>query len=104
MAKTLQSYGSQHLLLMPICLQESQSEGDLAYLISDELDHLDLSAIKRLHKKERGYPPCHPRVVLKVLMVRLQHRRTISSPHREATARGYRLPCSARARQQNSSS
>jgi transposase len=41
----------------------------LSYFISDVVDHLDLSAImERYAGEERGYPPYHPAMMVKVLL------------------------------------
>jgi transposase len=44
-------------------------EDHLAFLVSDLIDQLDLSAItKEYEKEERGYPPYHPVMLTKVLV------------------------------------
>jgi transposase len=54
---------------MPASLQEWLPRGHLAYFVSDVVDHLDLSGImERYTKEERGYPPYHPRMMVKVLL------------------------------------
>ncbi|HAZ31631.1 MAG TPA: hypothetical protein DCY61_02860 [Dehalococcoidia bacterium] len=57
------------MLLMSVCLQEWLPSDHLAYFISDVVDHLDLSTIMRHYEdEERGYPPYHPRMMVKVLL------------------------------------
>jgi len=57
------------MLLMPAVLQEWLPPEHLAYFISDVVDHLDLSAIMIRYEDEgRGYPPYHPRMMVKVLL------------------------------------
>ena len=54
---------------MPAALQEWLPEDHLAYIISDVVDHLDLSEITaRYQIEERGGPPYHPRMLVKVLL------------------------------------
>lgn len=67
----------------------------LAYFISDILHHLDLIAImKRYGDEERGYPPYHPRMMLKVLLyascLRLPSSRKIENRFQEDIA--FRVP------------
>ena len=40
----------------------------LAYFISDVVDHLDLASITGRYEEERGYPPYHPCMMVKVLV------------------------------------
>jgi transposase len=57
------------MLLLPVSLREWLPEEHLAYFISDVVDHLDLSAIMRRYEgEERGYPPYHPWLMVKVLL------------------------------------
>ena len=69
MSKAFRPYEPEQMLLMPVALQEWLPSGHLAYFVSDVVDHLDLSAImKRYQDEERGYPPYHPRMMVKVLI------------------------------------
>ena len=43
-------------------------EGHLARFVSDLVDALDLSVIEDSYGEERGYPPYHPRMMVKVLL------------------------------------
>jgi len=54
---------------MPISMREWLPADHLAYFISDVVESLDLSAItKRYAGEERGYPPYHPGMMVKVLL------------------------------------
>lgn len=68
MAKTFRSYEPNQLLLLPPALQDWVPEGHLARFISDMVDTLDLSEIEDAYSEERGYPPYHPCMMLKVLL------------------------------------
>ena len=68
MGKTFRPYEPDQLLLMPVALQEWLPEDHLAYFIADVVDHLDLASITRRYEEERGYPPYHPRMMVKVLV------------------------------------
>ncbi len=68
MGKTFRSYEPDQLLLMPVALQEWLPADHLAYFISDVVDHLDLFSIMSRYEEERGYPPYHPRMMVKVLV------------------------------------
>ena len=68
MSKTYRPYVPEQQLLLPEALQEWLPEDHLAYFISDVVDQLDLSALTaRYDQEERGGPPCHPRMMVKVL-------------------------------------
>jgi transposase len=69
MSKVFRPYEPEQILLMPACLQEWLPPAHLAYFISDVVDHMDLGAIMgRYEAEERGYPPYHPRMMVKVLL------------------------------------
>jgi transposase/signal recognition particle subunit SEC65 len=54
---------------MPVSMKEWLPADHLAYFISDVVDQLDLSAIMDCYTyEERGYPPYHPRMMVKVLL------------------------------------
>ena len=56
-------------MLLPAALQEWLPEDHLAYFISDVVDQLDLLAITaRYQVEERGGPPYHPRMMVKVML------------------------------------
>jgi transposase len=56
------------MLLMPPSVQEWVPEGHLARGVSDLVETLDLSAIEDTYGEERGYPPYHPRMMVKLLV------------------------------------
>ena len=68
MAKTFRPYEPDQLLLLPPSLQDWVPEGHLARFISDMVDSMDLSAIEDAYPEERGYPPYHPCMMLKLLL------------------------------------
>ena len=69
MSKSFRPYNPEQQLLLPAALQEWLPEDHLAYFISDVVDQLDLSAIAaRYQGEERGGPPYHPRMMVKVLL------------------------------------
>ena len=69
MNKTFRPYEPNQMFLMPISMREWLPANHLAYFISDVVDEMDLSAIfKRYKDEERGYPPYHPVMMVKVLL------------------------------------
>ena len=69
MSKTFRRYEPDQMLLMPVALQEWLPADHLAYFISDVVDQLDLGEIRsRYEQEERGYPPYHPLMMVKVLV------------------------------------
>ena len=69
MSKTYIPYDPDQQLLLPAALQEWLPPDHLAYLISDVVDQLDLSAITARYEEERrGGPPYHPKMMVKVLL------------------------------------
>ncbi len=69
MSKTFRRYEPDQMLLMPVSLQEWLAPDHLAYFISDVVDQLDLTSItSRYAQEERGYPPYHPCMMVKVLL------------------------------------
>lgn len=69
MSKVFRPYEPQQMLLMPVALQEWLPSDHLAYFISDVVDQLDLPDImSRFQGEERGYPPYHPHMMVKVLL------------------------------------
>ena len=53
---------------VPAALQEWLPPDHLAYFISDVVDQLDLSEITARYREQRGGPPYHPRMMVKVLL------------------------------------
>jgi transposase len=68
MAKTFRPYDPDQLLLMPPALADWVPEDHLARFVSDVVDTLDLAAIEDAYIEERGYPPYHPQMMVKVLL------------------------------------
>lgn len=69
MKKKYRRYEPNQLLLLPQDMREWLPADHLAYFISDVVDELDISGIERVYEEElRGYPPFHPRMMLKLLV------------------------------------
>jgi transposase len=69
MAKRYRVYEPDQLFLMPASLREWLGEDHLAYFVSDLVDDLNLSEIEAVYEdEERGQPPYHPRMMVKVLI------------------------------------
>ena len=68
MSKTFRPYDPDQQLLLPAALQEWLPPDHLAYFISDVVDQLDLSAITSRYEEQRGGPPYHPGMMVKVLL------------------------------------
>ncbi|MGH6691688.1 MAG: IS1182 family transposase [Gammaproteobacteria bacterium] len=66
--KTFRPYDPDQMLLMPPALSDWVPEGHLARGVGDLVDTLDLSAIEDTYAEERGYPPYHPRMMVKLLV------------------------------------
>ena len=69
MSKTFRPYEPDQPFLMPASMREWLPSGHLAYFVSDVMEQLDLSAVtERYAHEERGYPPYHPQMMVKVLL------------------------------------
>ena len=68
MNKVFRPYDPDQPFLIPVSMREWLPEGHLAYFISDVVDHLDLSKIMDRYEEEKGYPPYHPKMMVKVLL------------------------------------
>ena len=69
MGKTYRPYLPEQDLLLPPSLRDWLPEGHLAYFVSDLIDAMDLGEIEAYYEREdRGYPPYHPRMMVKVLV------------------------------------
>ena len=68
MSNTFLPYDPEEQLLLPAALQERLPEDHLAYFISDVVDQLDLSTITGPYEEQRGGPPYHPKMMVKVLL------------------------------------
>lgn len=68
MAKSYKPYDLNQMFLLPPSLREWLPDNHLAYFISDVVDALDLSKIeKKLTNTDRGQPPYHPAMMVKLL-------------------------------------
>jgi transposase len=68
-SKTFRPYEPDQMFLMPVSMRDWLPAEHLAYFISDVVDQLDISAITVRYKgEERGYPPYHPAMMVKVLL------------------------------------
>jgi len=68
-SKTFRPYEPDQISLMPPSMRDWLPSDHLAYFISDVVDNLDLSVImERYAGEERGYPPYHPAMMVKVLL------------------------------------
>lgn len=69
MSKTFRPYDPNQTFLMPASMKEWLPPDHLAYFVSDVVDQLDLSEMLDCYNsEERGYPPYHPRMMVKVLL------------------------------------
>jgi len=69
MSKTFRPYDPDQTFLMPVSMKEWLPPNHLSYFISDVVDQLDLTKIMDCYAcEERGYPPYHPRMMVKVLL------------------------------------
>ncbi len=69
MGKTFRPYEPDQDFLMPVSMREWLPPDHLAYFISDVADQLNLAEIMRRYEgEERGYPPYHPKMMVKVLL------------------------------------
>lgn len=66
--KTFRPYEPDQMVLLPPSLSDWVPENHLARFVSDLVDTLDLSAIEETYTEERGYPPYHPCMMVKVLL------------------------------------
>lgn len=69
MSKTFRPYEPDQDFLMPASMRDWLPSDHLAYFISDVVGQLDFSVImERYADEERGYPPYHPAMMVKVLL------------------------------------
>src|SRR6266481_3448882 len=72
MSKTYRPYEPDQMLLLPPSLQDWLPPRHLARFVSDVVEDLDLSAITSVYEREeRGYPPYHPVMMVKVLFLQV---------------------------------
>jgi transposase len=69
MEKTYRPYEPDQMLLLPPALQDWLPAGHVIFFLSDLVDHLDITTITSVYEQEsRGYPPYHPRMMVKLLL------------------------------------
>jgi len=69
MDKTYRPYDPDQVLLLPPALQDWLPADHVVFFLSDLVDQLDLTAITSVYEQEsRGYPPYHPRMMVKLLL------------------------------------
>ena len=69
MSKTFRPYDPEQIFLMPASMREWLPSDHLVYFVTDVIDQLDLTVIlERYTHEERGYPPYHPRMMVKILL------------------------------------
>jgi len=68
MSKTFRPYDPDQSLLLPPSLHEWLPADHLCYFVSDLVESLDLSAIYGAYDEDRGFPPYHPLMLVKVLL------------------------------------
>ena len=69
MEKTYRPYEPDQLLLLPPALQDWLPADHVVCFLADVVEHLDLQAITTVYEQERrGYPPYHPRMMVKLLL------------------------------------
>jgi transposase len=69
MSKTYRTYEPDQMFLMPASMRDWLPTDHLVYFISDIVDQLELTAITKCYQyEERGYPPYHPVMMVKVLL------------------------------------
>jgi len=67
--KTFRHYDPEQVHLLPEDPRTWLPDGHLVFFIDDVVDRLDLSAITRPYEaEERGYPPYHPVMMVKILL------------------------------------
>jgi transposase len=67
--KKFRTYEPNQLMLLPPSIDEWLPQRHLARFIGEIIDMMDIGAIQSEYEKElRGYPPYHPRMLLKVLI------------------------------------
>ena len=83
MGKTFRPYEPGQRLLLPPDMREWLPEGHLALFVSDVVEALDLSAIFAPYEgEERGQPPYHPAMMVKLVGVRLLHGQAVVAEDR----------------------
>ena len=69
MEKKYRTYQPNQLMLLPPSIDEWLPEDHIARFLNEAIEAMDIGAIKATYEQElRGYPPYHPRLMLKVLI------------------------------------
>lgn len=68
LAKTFRFYDPKQSFLMPHSLDDWLPEDHLARYVGEVVDELDITPIFESYDEERGYPPYHPTMMVKVLV------------------------------------
>lgn len=68
MAKTFRPYEPDQIYLFPPSPRDWLPDDHLIFFLSDLVDTLDISAILQTYTEERGYPPYHPLLMVKILL------------------------------------
>jgi transposase len=68
MAKTFRPYEPDQIYLFPPSPRDWLPDDHLIFFLSDVVDSLDLSAIYAEYTEEKGYPPYHPLLMVKILL------------------------------------
>jgi transposase len=68
MAKTFRPYQPDQIHLFPPSPRDWLADDHLIFFLSDLVDTLDLDAIYDTYTEERGYPPYHPLLMVKILL------------------------------------
>lgn len=68
MSKSYRPYNPDQQFLLAPSMRDWLPEGHLVYFVSDTIDEMDISAIESYYEKSlAGYPPYHPRMMVKLL-------------------------------------
>jgi len=68
MAKSFRPYEPDQIYLFPPSPRDWLPNDHLIFFLSDLVDSLDLSAIYATYTEERGFPPYHPLLMVKILL------------------------------------
>lgn len=67
--KTYQTYNQQQMSLIPQTFSDWLDPDHVVRFINDIIDEIDIDEIQKVYEAElRGYPPYHPRMMLKILI------------------------------------
>lgn len=67
--KTYKTYNQDQLSLIPQKWEDCLQPDHIALFINDVIEEMDISEIQRVYETElRGYPPYHPKMMLKILI------------------------------------